>query len=62
MSVFEAWMATRSELFSLLTCSHTSTFTLLSTFSPLEIVRVKIWETIQSWHLKCYLLVAVHIS
>ena len=34
--VFETRTVTRSELFSLLTCIHTTTFTLLSIFSPLE--------------------------
>ena len=33
--VFETRTATGSELFSLLTCPHTTTFTLLSIFSPL---------------------------
>ena len=39
--VFEAWTATRSELFQLLTSPHTITFTLLSIFSPLAICRYK---------------------
>ena len=34
--VFETRTATGSELFSLLTCPDTTTFTLLSIFSPLE--------------------------
>ena len=34
--VFEKRTATGSELFSFLTCPHTTTFTLLSIFSPLE--------------------------
>ena len=38
----------RSELFLLLTCPHTTTFTLLSIFSPWEVSSVKIWETIRS--------------
>ena len=47
--------ATGSELFSLLTCLHTTTFTLLSIFLPLEMIRIKIWETSLSWHAKCSL-------
>ena len=43
--VFETWTATGSELFSLLTCLYTITFTLLSIFSPFEMISVKIWET-----------------
>ena len=39
--VFETRTATGSELFSLLTCPHTTTFTLLSIFSPLEISSIK---------------------
>ena len=38
MCVFETWTATGSELFSLLTCHHTTTFTLLSIYSPLEMI------------------------
>ena len=47
-SVFETRTATGSELFSLLTCPHTVTFTLLSIFSPLETSSIKIWEKILS--------------
>ena len=56
--VFEARTATGSELFSFLTCPHTTTFTLLSIFSPPEISSIKIWETIRSWQAKCSLPVA----
>ena len=45
-----------------LTCPHTTTFTLLSVFSPLEISSINIWETIRSWHAKCSLPVAVRVS
>ena len=38
--------ATGSELFSLSTCPHTTTFTLLCIFSPLEMSSIKIWEKI----------------
>ena len=41
--VFEARTATRSELFTLLTCLHTITFTLLSIISPLETISKKMW-------------------
>ena len=51
-------METRSELFCLLTCLFTATFTLLSIFSPLEMISIKIWETPLSWHTKCSLPVA----
>ena len=62
MHVFETRTATGSELFSLLTCFHTTTFTLLSIFSPLEMISTKIWETPPSWHVKCSLPVAVRVS
>ena len=41
MHVFETRTATGSELFSLLTCPYTTTFTLLSIFSPLELSSIK---------------------
>ena len=47
-SIFETRTATGSELFSLLTCPRTTTFTLLSIFSPLEMSSIKIWKTIRS--------------
>ena len=59
--VFETRTATGSEIFSLLTCPHTTTFTLLSIFSLLE-MSIKIFETTRSWHAKCSLPVAVHVS
>ena len=46
--VFETRTATGSELFSLLTCPHTTIFKLVSIFSPLEMSSIKIWETIRS--------------
>ena len=46
--VFETRTATGSELFSLLTCPHTTIFTFLSIFSPLEMRRIKIRVTIGS--------------
>ena len=60
--VFETRTATRSELFSLLTCFHTTTFTLLSIFSPLEMISIKIWEKPLSWHAKFSLPFAVRVS
>ena len=60
--VFETRTATGSELFSLLTCPHTTTFTFLSIFSLLEMSSIKIWETIPSLHAKCSLPVAVRVS
>ena len=59
--VFEMRTATGSELFLLLTCPHTTTFTLLSIFSLLEMSSIKIWVTIKSFHAKCSLLVAVRV-
>ena len=41
--------------------NNTTTFTLLRIFSPLEMVSITIWETIQSWHAKCSLPVAIHV-
>ena len=40
--VFETRKVTRSELFSLLTCPHSTIFTLLSIFSSLEMSSIKI--------------------
>ena len=62
--VFETRTATRSELFSLLTCLHTTTFmfTLLSTFSLLGMISIKIWETPLSWQAKCFLPVDACVS
>ena len=60
--VFETRTATGSELFSLLACPHTTTFTLLSMFSPLEMNSIKIWETIRSKNANCSLPVAVRAS
>ena len=60
--VFETRTATGSELFSLLTCLDTTTFTFLSIFSPLEMISIRIWETPLSCHVKCSLPVAVRIS
>ena len=60
--VFDTRTATGSKLFSLLTCFYTTTFTLLSIFSPLQMISIKIWETPLSWHAKCSLPVAVRVS
>ena len=60
--VFETRTATGSALFSLLTCPSTTTFTLLSIFSPLEMNSIKIWETIRSKNANCSLPVAVRVS
>ena len=62
MHVFETRTATGSELFSLLTCFHTTTFALLSIFSPIEMISTKVWETPMSWHVKCSLPVALRVS
>ena len=45
MRIFETRSVTGSELFSLLTCPHTTTFTTLSTFSPLQTSTIKILQT-----------------
>ena len=60
--VFKTRTATGSELISLLSCPHTTTFALLSIFSPLEMSSIKIWETIRSSYVKCSLPVAVRVS
>ena len=60
--VFKTRTATGSELFSLLTCPHTTTFTLLSIFSPLETISIKIWVTIGSSNAKYSFPVAVRVS
>ena len=60
--VFETRTATGSELFSLLTCLHTTAFALPSIFSPLEMLGIKIWETPLSRHAKCPLPVDVRVS
>ena len=60
--VCETRTVTGSDLFSLLTCPHTTTFALLSIFSPLETSSIKIWETIRSWRAKCSFPVAVRVS
>ena len=62
MRIFETWTATGSGLYSLLTCPYTTTFTLPSIFSPLEMISTKMWETPLSWNAKCSLLVAVRVS
>ena len=60
--IFETRTANGSELFSLLTCLQTTTFTFLSTFSPLGMISIKIWETSLSLRAKCSLSVAVSVS
>ena len=53
--------ATGSELFSYLTCLHTTRF-ILSIFSLAETISLKIWERLLSWHAKCSFPVAVRSS
>ena len=60
LAPIEMWMASRSGLFSRLICLHTTTF--IVSFSPLETISLKIWETLLSWHAKCTLPVAIHVS
>ena len=60
--VFETRTETGSELFSLLTCFHATTFTLLSIFSPSEMISTQIWETPLFWHARFSLPVAVRFS
>ena len=60
--VFETPTATGSELFSLLTCLHTITFTLFSIISPLETISKKSWAPENPSHAKCSLPVAVRVS
>ena len=58
---FETRTVNERELFSLITCLHTTTFTLLTTFSPLAMISIKILETPMSLHAKCSLWVAVRV-
>ena len=60
--VFEMRTATGSELFSLLTCLHTTTFISLSIFALLEALSLKIWERPLSWRAKYSLPVAFRVS
>ena len=46
---------TGSELFSSLTCLLTTVFTLLSIFSLIETISLKIWERTLSWYANCSL-------
>ena len=62
MRLLETRTATGTELFSLLTCLNTTTSTLLSIFSPLEMISMKICETPLPCHAKCSLPVAVRVS
>ena len=59
---FETQTATGSELFSLLTCLYTTTFTLLSIFSPLEMISVKSGRHHCPDTQKCSLPGAVRVS
>ena len=59
---FETRTATGSELFSLSLCLRTTKFILLSIFSPLEMVNIKMLETPLFLHGKCSLPVAVRVS
>ena len=59
--VFETRTATGSELFSLLSCLHTTAFALPSIFSSSEMRGIKIWETPLSRHAKCPLPVVVRV-
>ena len=52
-AVFERRTTTGSAPNSLLTCLHTTTFTLLNIFSPLQMISIRIWEIPLSWHAKC---------
>ena len=60
--VFEPRTATGSELFSILTCPHTTAFTLLSIFSPLEMSGIKMREIIRSKQAERSLPDAVRVS
>ena len=60
--VFETRTATGSDLFSLLTSLDTTTFTLSSIFTPLEMISIEIWGTTLSWHAKLSFPVALRAS
>ena len=59
---FDTRRGSGSELFSLITRLHTITFTMLSTFSRLWMISIKMCETPLSWHTECSLPVAVRVS
>ena len=59
---FETRTASGSELFCLITRLYTITFTMLSTFSRLWMISIKMRETPLSWHTECSLPVAVRVS
>ena len=56
---FETRTASGSELFSLITRLRTITFIMLSTFSRLWMISIKMCETPLSWHTECSLAVRV---
>ena len=61
--IFETRRETAIELFSLLICLHTLTLTLISNFTPLEMISIKITrETPLSWYAKYSLSVAARVS
>ena len=47
---------------SYFTCLHTTAFILLSIFSLVETISLKIWERPLSWHAKCSLPISVRCS
>ena len=59
---FETRTGSGSELFCLRTRLYTITFTMLSTFSRLWMISIKMRETLLSWHTECSLPVAVRVS
>lgn len=61
--VFEARTATRSELFDL-TCLHITTHNILVTiFSLVKTISLKIWKRPLCWNAKCYQLpISIHGS
>ena len=59
---FDTRTGSGSELFSLITRLQTITFAVLSTFSRLWMISIKMCETPLSWYTECSLPVAVRIS
>ena len=59
---FETRTASGNELFSLITRLHTITFTMLSMFSRLWMINIKMCETSLSWHTERSLPVPVRVS
>ena len=61
-NILEPQMATGSELVSYIIYLHITEFILLSIFSLVEAISLKIWERSLSWHARCSVPVSIHGS